>query len=297
MDNKIKNLIVLVLVIVLLGFGIFIWKDFIWSKNEVLVLNQSWSIVNQEGTYIKSLQEIADAWELDETLKLLEQQESYTIDDYLLFMWVYIDLWDYKKVLEYWDLAYKQLSSIKEQSSEESSEYWNNELNIDDYMIQAYLYLWDLENAKKYLDRYEEDNQNLIFSRAFYKYKSWDYKGVVDFKNTINQAEESSVWFSLDFLAKSYIKLWDTSKAIDIYEDLYFLSNKIKNYDSDGEILNVYYWYLASLKLKDLYPQENDTSKAKKYQTELDKFESIIDEWKIVNTKIAYFVLNRQNDL
>jgi hypothetical protein len=35
---------------------------------------------------------------------------------------------------------------------------------------------------------------------------------------------------------------------------------------------------LASLKLKDLYLQNNDTGKAQKYQTEFDKFKAIINE-------------------
>lgn len=297
MDNKIKSLVLLVLAVIIFWAGIFIWKDFVWPKNQPIV-TQSWNTINQDIVYSETLQEMADAWKLDETLKRLEQQENYSLHDYLLFMWVYIDLWDYKKVLEYQDLAHQYLSSIEDQSSEELSEDWDDRLNIDNYIIQAYLYLWDLENAKKYLDKYEENNMDLIFSRSFYKYKSWEYKGLVDFKNTINQADDNSIWFSLDFLAKSYIKLWEVGNAINIYEDLYSIADEIKKSNTDeGKILSTYYWYLASLKLKDLYLQNNDTGKAQKYQTEFDKFKAIINEWKFIKSETAYFVLNRQNDL
>jgi hypothetical protein len=303
MNNKTKVLLYTILVIISLTIWIFIWKDFNQNSqlnnlndNQVNISqteeNQDWNTIDEKAIIYQTIQNTADAWDLQKALNMvnIETLSWYTMTDYDLLMWVYIDLWDYDKVIEYWDLAYDFLDSDENIASWSLAESDNH--IIDSYLIQAYLYLWDLTNAKKYLDKYIDDALDLISEKTFYKYKSWDYKGVIDFKDIMEKTKDSEIGFSLDFLAKSYIKLWEIDKAINTYENLYSVANR-----QEEEISKIYYWYLSSLKLKDLYLKNNNKAKSEKYEKEYLKFKNIIDDWKIINTKTAYFVLDRQNDL
>jgi hypothetical protein len=294
--NNSKILFFSVLAIILFGLGVFIWKNLNESTpSNPIIVNQNWQNTNNLENY-QTIQDVIDAWDPNEAIDLIYDEvnsgsgNEASIHNFDLLMAAYMNLWKYDRVIEVWAEAYDFLDSRDNYVSADKAY-----IMIDSYLIQAYIFSWDLVNARKYLDKHPNNIERLIFPRVLYEYKNGNYKGVTNLRNTISRAADNQLWPSLDLLAKSYIKLWETPRAIDIYLELYSVSNRLEN--EDDMVSAILFWYVASKRLKELYLEKGDEAQTQKFENEYLRFKWYVDEWKFMETEIAIFILNRQNDL
>lgn len=298
-DFKKKIIFMLsILVLILISFFVYIFlikKEKLPESVITWYDTNTWSIDNSRD---ENIIKISNEMNLDEALKLqikrFNDNNKKNLWDYSQLMWIYIDLWIYDKVVKLWKeaLSLYEKQGLKDDMTKDE---------LLSHMIQAYLYMWKLNEAETLINKY--NNLKFLFEKIILEYKKWNYGYIISNYDEIKNESPAFIWFELDLLAKAYIKKWKNEEAIKMYEEIYQYWKDIKN---DDVILETFYWYISSYSLKELYSKQWNTQKLDFYNSEFTSFKNRIDNeetlkgssWDVkMNKKSMYFILNRQNEL
>jgi len=244
--------------------------------------------------YINYDQDIA----LSLTLKRFKKNKWKDLWDYKQLMFIYIDLWEYDKVIKLWRIA---LNIMKNHRIER---IWVHA--ILSKIVQAYIYIWELNKADYIINEYS--NINMFFEKYMLEYRKWNYLFLIDNQDNIWNDKRHYVWFELLFLAKSYFKIWLIKDSIRIYKKMYKYGKQLEN---EHTLLATYYCYISTLNLIWLYENHINNKIFKglnkiyyKYNNKFYKNrienEGIIKSidwynWWYYNKKLMYFNIERFN--
>lgn len=254
------------------------WEELKWGNNggeeENIENEEQVSYIYEKNEEIGDIDDTNIDGALKYALKNFEDNNWENLADYEQLMYIYLDKQEYEKLMELWweALVYIEKNNVKEYDE------WVI-TSIYSLMIQSSLYTWDIEKAKTLSQELTGDKFYLEEVMLQYKLGNHDY--LVENHENIRNDKYYDVWIGLFLIAKSYLKRWEEMKALDVLIELF---DYWKNLEDKDTLVATYYWYIASLKLKEIYTERWDLNQANLYDKEFLIYKSRIDK----EEKIAF---------
>lgn len=217
------SILLIILILIIIFYFLKSNKLTLIDTNSWTLLKSNTGIINTwsgtwqwlSSTVDKHIQAIDDT-DIDKALSLAlkryNDNEGKNLWDYAQLTYIYIDKWDYDKVIKLWKNALVLIDDNW------ITEKWIVKAIVSQ-LIQAYLYKWDLDNSWILVKKYSY--LPMLIEKLMYDYKKWNYKNVINNYEDIKKLDSNDIWFWLILLAKSYDKKWDKINAIKTYEELF----------------------------------------------------------------------------
>lgn len=193
-----------------------------------------------EDVYVKKNSNFNRGLALGLALMKFKENKWKNLWDYKQLMYIYIDMWEYEKVINLWKIALFLMNRYKVEK------IWVHA--ILSKIVQAYIYSWKIQEAEDIMEKYK--NVMMFYERFLLEYRKWNHDYLVENYQEIKKDKRHYVLAELYLLGKSYAKEWDLDNAIRIYEELLEYGNII---GKEHTLISTYCWYLSSFALKELY--------------------------------------------